>query len=361
MAHAVELSKKEIEYIIWAMSPSKKEDSTVVGAVKKLMDALKFGDKVRIIRGELESLEGKKTSLLEEIKTLEAIPELKVKISRLKSELTKLREGKKSSDQIKRKLYSYIKMLESEKTHLLAENEALKAILLRLYAEKRYQQIVELYQRLSGSHQLRVKRLVAKAYCELFKIPALYYLTHWTNLKSIFERGLLCWSFMKSENIPHASIADPDIQDRRSRRSIGGRPAHDYVPLFFSTKTPMLSKIKYEGKFHQREIVYISINSEILGEEGVHFSDGNIIATATKVFDNIDDLRKLPWKTIRAPYWSGDEESRIKGAEVLIPERIDPCWFQKIVVYNQAIADHFKNNLPKSSIPIEVNSTEFYF
>lgn len=216
-----------------------------------------------------------------------------------------------------------------------------------------------------------LRKSLAKALCEHFKIQSLYYITPWENLQSILKNGLLCYNLVKHGNINYESFADARIQESRSKIRIGERTANDYVPLFFSRKTPMLYRVQKEYENAGRsinEIIYICIKSEILGEEGVWFSDGNIASLKTKIFCDLDDLRKLDWEKIRASYWytttpssySTDEARRIKGAEVLVPERVDPCYFEKIVVYDQNMKSFLRTKFPDLQIPIEVDR-EYYF
>lgn len=210
---------------------------------------------------------------------------------------------------------------------------------------------------------MKLRKALAKAYCELFEISALYYITPWENLETILEKGLLCRTRVDFQNISHIDFADKQIQKRRSAVPVGGKYAHDYVPLFFHQKPPMLYRLQkeYEKKSHPREIVYVCINNEILGEEGVYFTDRNLATTEHRVFDSIEDLAKLRWRIIKSPTWKNSLERNIKGAEVLVPERVDPCWFQKIIVYDEIMKNRLKTKFPRLLIPTEVNRHEFYF
>jgi len=183
---------------------------------------------------------------------------------------------------------------------------------------------------------LRFRMQVVEAYCELFGISYLYYMTPLENLESILQNGLLCLNLIKSSNINHVSMSIKSIQEVRSRRVINGKSANDFVPLFFSPKTPMLSKIKHENLYCQEKILYICIDREILAEEGVCFSDGNVANYNTKIYCDLNDLRKLNWKIIRDTSWKRknpfeeQEAKRIKGAEVLVPKRVVPTDFERL-------------------------------
>ena len=120
VSYTVELSKREIEYMIWALR-MRSENSVIGGAVGKLLDALKLGDTVRIIsaerireleeglmqavarkaelEGKIRALESEKASLLAEIEALKAIPALEAKASALESGVTKLKEEKKTLEE----------------------------------------------------------------------------------------------------------------------------------------------------------------------------------------------------------------------------------------------------------------------
>ncbi|MEM2936871.1 MAG: hypothetical protein QW231_06830 [Candidatus Bathyarchaeia archaeon] len=88
MSYTIELSKREIEYVIWALH-MRSENPVIGGAVGKLLDALKLGDTVRIVSAErireleekIRALESEKAGLLAEIKALKAIPALEAKAS----------------------------------------------------------------------------------------------------------------------------------------------------------------------------------------------------------------------------------------------------------------------------------------
>jgi hypothetical protein len=162
------------------------------------------------------------------------------------------------------------------------------------------------------------------------------------------------------------SYSYENIQERRGRDiSIGNRPANDYVPLFFSEKAPALKAMELNERSRGKAIVYICIKGEIIGEEGVYFSDRNVAILSTPVnkYNRCEDLRKLDWKTIRAPYENYDAYAiQVKNAEVLVPSRIDPSWFRKLVVPDEQAASYLTALMRRFnfSIPIEVNESFYY-
>ena len=73
-----------------------------------------------------------------------------------------------------------------------------------------------------------------------------YHFTHLDNLESILKNGLICTNSKIKLGIEHYNIANKSIQERRSRMEIICEDnikygyVHDYVPFYFSTRTPML-------------------------------------------------------------------------------------------------------------------------
>lgn len=241
--------------------------------------------------------------------------------------------------EIQAKQLEKIGELDAEINRLLAENTEQRARLSKLYG------------------------LISKAYFERFEISALFYIMNQSNLASVLEKGILCKARVSGEMIPYESFADEKIQERRSLTQVGNSYAHNYVPLYFHVKPPMLYRLQkeYQKKSNQNEIIYVCIHKEILTEEGVFFTDRNLAAGNCKLYDRIEDLDQLQWGIIKSESWSNEEQSHIKGAEVLVPNRIDPGWFVKIVVYDEKMKSKLKASLPRTTIPIEVNPHEFYF
>jgi len=80
------------------------------------------------------------------------------------------------------------------------------------------------------------------------KNKLLYHITDYRNLASILKNGALsAHSQVASKNVSYADIAHSSIQERRSITRVKEFPygmLHDYVPLYFATKSPMLYAIK---------------------------------------------------------------------------------------------------------------------
>jgi hypothetical protein len=195
---------------------------------------------------------------------------------------------------------------------------------------------------------------------EKFGISTLYHVTPIDNIPSIFRYGLLSRNKIREKKLVHTSCSNIEILCNRASIPVGDHFANDYVPLFFSEKTSTIAAMEYNENHRGKALVYVCIKGEILGDEGVYFSDGNVAAIETRKYHNLEDLEKLSWATIRAPYDKDDNEAeRVKSAEVLVPNRIHPYWFQKLVVPDQEAKSELENLVPRF-ISIEIKP-EFYF
>jgi hypothetical protein len=76
----------------------------------------------------------------------------------------------------------------------------------------------------------------------------LFHITHEKNIPGVLARGLCSKNEARRLNLKYHSIADETIQDRRSTKAVPVGPGgtlHDYVPLFFAARPPMLYAVKY--------------------------------------------------------------------------------------------------------------------
>jgi hypothetical protein len=74
---------------------------------------------------------------------------------------------------------------------------------------------------------------------------------------SILRYGLLSYNEVQRRGSTHVTVAEAAVQ--RLRRAVtlrvgaARRPLHDFVPLYFATRTPML----YRRRSEQADIVYV--------------------------------------------------------------------------------------------------------
>lgn len=238
-------------------------------------------------------------------------------------------------------------------------------------------------------------------------VGRIYHMVHFDNLMSIFRRqAILSKEKIIKEKTHYNSIAYNTVQNLRDRvlvfDSTKGifRSVHSYVPFYFALLTPMLY-VQYQ-KGIQNQIVILEVERIILKEPGILFTDGNAsnqqlsinsqeivrIMPATSKYDacrrryypngphgsnpNCTNfygdpifLDRLNWDIINGRYFTGSERTRIKHAEVLVPDSVSIKWISGIAVNSQAMVIAVNNlsarcNL-SSRIPLATYKPEMFF
>jgi hypothetical protein len=155
-------------------------------------------------------------------------------------------------------------------------------------------------------------------------LKELHYITAMKNVNSILQLGIL--SHRNAKGIEHESIAMQEVQDKRAKvRVPGGKPLHTYANLYICARNPMLFYL------HSRvsNLCVLRISSEVLDLPGVIVTDGNAASKYTSFRPSASGLSCVDRNMVFAEYWTHDntiehwEHSRIKCAEVLIPDRVD--------------------------------------
>lgn len=171
-----------------------------------------------------------------------------------------------------------------------------------------------------------------------YGIDFLYHFTHVDNMPSIREHGLLSHNAAQQAGAVSVDISDPDVQELRGDKSAFDRPLHDYVPLYFNPKNPML----YRRRNIQNDLVILLFDRALLVQDGVIFTDGNAANRPTNFFNDISRLADLDWACIRAEYWNDHPDgTRIRCAEVLVPDAIPFSAIQRIRVQNAGTRTRF--------------------
>jgi len=100
-----------------------------------------------------------------------------------------------------------------------------------------------------------------------FKYRSVYHFTHIENLPSILEHGLLSTNEMDRRGLSHNVIAYSGIQDRRADMDVtcgmGGK-VHDYVPLYFCIRSPMLLAVVNNKIADEQCIIYLEFPISIM-------------------------------------------------------------------------------------------------
>jgi hypothetical protein len=176
---------------------------------------------------------------------------------------------------------------------------------------------------------------------QLTNIPfgGLFYTAHIQNIKSILDLGILSHNLAHSLGLVSEDISNQQVNERRNRTvsTLGGN-IHDFAPLYFNPRNPMLYVLCKQ--LIKENLVLIRVNPHILLEKNVCFSDGNAAVSSTQFYNNLDDFNKLNWDVIKNEYWTNyPDGKRIKCSEVLVKSKIPIFYITDIFVYNQNALD----------------------
>lgn len=173
-----------------------------------------------------------------------------------------------------------------------------------------------------------------------------YHFTLLDNLPSIIEHGLLSTNRKNTQHIVHANVAEQGIQDRRQTMSVPcvpGRSVHDYVPFYFSKRTPMLLSIINKKNVDQHLIIYLAVPVTLIEQRaGVVFSDAAANTDIPPNFydaSNSQQLTTLNWEAIDSKIWGWPDEQlrHQKMAELLVPDSIGINEISHLIVWNEEI------------------------
>ena len=185
-------------------------------------------------------------------------------------------------------------------------------------------------------HNKRNQKKQIKDLFASYKTNSLWHLTHFSNIESILNLGIL--SHKCAINHRKYDISEHSVQNRRAKINdpIYNNCLHSYVPLFLRNSTPMLSS----RRDLINELVFIEVDVLCVMQDGYLITDGNAASRDTKFYSSIDSLEKLPWTVLDADYWKDHlDGKRKRSAEVLVPKRVNPQYFKAFHCFGTAVHD----------------------
>lgn len=184
-------------------------------------------------------------------------------------------------------------------------------------------------------------------------VSSLWHMTHISNLHSIIETGILNHSDAHQHTFAK-DISNRSVNDRRERiEPLFRRRIHDYAPLYINVRNPML----YVKKDIREDLCLLEISLSVLDQHPYIYTDGNAAANATRFFNQVDDVEKLPWDVLNANYWNDKPDGKRKRcAEVLIYNKIESKFIKKIHCHSAIAANH----LARSNINVTVSKQLFF-
>jgi hypothetical protein len=181
-----------------------------------------------------------------------------------------------------------------------------------------------------------------------------YYIAPIGNLRSIASHGLLSHVRVEALGIERHDISDPSVQRWRDRPDgIYRRPIHDYVPLYFNPRNPML----YKRRDQQHELVILEISVAAASCSEHLFTDGNAAAAKTKFGRTIETVRAAEQALFARNWTDCPDGKRQRCAEMLVVDRVP------VECFVRAIAIHAIAEAQASSVlpcPVTIDSSFFF-
>ncbi len=171
-------------------------------------------------------------------------------------------------------------------------------------------------------------------------------------------------------------IGNEEIINERDIRQVKcypGTVVNDYVPFYFSVRTPMLYNIVTGmgvPKRDQKEIVYICCQLTDLSTNKHQwcFTDGNAAKKISKFYNDLNQLDRVDWRSISTTDFKTDnadgDEDRIrkKHAEFLVKDKVPVSKIHGIAVLNNSVKTEVEKIIVKCNLAIEVKvKSNFYF
>lgn len=198
---------------------------------------------------------------------------------------------------------------------------------------------------------------------ERFQLGPASHMLHIDNLDSVLRDGAL-YSKNKMSSRTYVSIANSGVQARRAAKLVpqSGRLLHDYVPLYFGNRTPMVADLQEQNE----SIIFFRFSLEVLTLSGVVFTDGNAASSNTQFFEfsSLDSLKALDVGAIQTVQYANDPVRRHrKQAEILIPDSLDISHIYDIVCFSNSARESILSNLVARDRKwtVSVNPGSWYF
>ncbi len=204
---------------------------------------------------------------------------------------------------------------------------------------------------------------------EYIKKP-IYRMVHIDNVEYVLKNGM-CTRDHKLADPHYINIGDRELISQRvdfAVRSVPpGGTLGDYVPFYFAGHSPMLLNIStgWRGitKRPQQDIVFIVSSIRRILEHCPEwcFTDGHAKHNISSFYNNVDDLDKLDWDTIKLRHWGGGrtyneiDRQRKKASEFLVKNYVPVKCIWKIYVFNEASRVQIQALVDNLDLEIPVN------
>ena len=191
-------------------------------------------------------------------------------------------------------------------------------------------------------------------------VTELHYITSISNVISILQHGIL--SNTLAAELPHDSVAMPEIQEIRANKQIpGARRLHEYANLYFDAHNAMLSK----RRRYNSTICVLQVDSGALDLAGVIVTDRNAASSWVSFMTVQEGLAAIDRDRLFARSWKHPDDmydemnhKSEKCAEILVPDRVEARFVLGAYVANQTALTVFQ--ALGTGLPVRIRGDMFF-
>jgi hypothetical protein len=201
----------------------------------------------------------------------------------------------------------------------------------------------------------------------------IFRITHVDNVPWIMEHGLTCRS-SSSFDPRYRNIGHPELIEKRTTRNVPippGGTLSDYVPFYFTSRSPMLLNVKTGRNVPAvsvREIAILVASLPDLAARGVRFvfTDRHAYLVAARFYDQLSDLDRVDWEILRQSDFQYDENDPGKmdryQAEALVHHHVPAEALGGIIAYDEEVRTRLQSLVEQAghATPV-VARPEYYF
>lgn len=210
---------------------------------------------------------------------------------------------------------------------------------------------------------------------DLYRNRSVYHFTHIENLPDIVDHGLLSTNEKTRLGIAHNAIAYNDIQCNRATMPVTCGAAgvvHDYVPLYFCIRSPMLNAVVTNKIADEQFIIYLEFPITIAERFECVFSDASANThNPPNFYNDLQDMNRINWDAVDTWRWARRHDipgqtpiMQAKMAELLIHRVLPTSEVCRIIVWNNSIRDMVREIFEAARVAcptIALGDRNFYF
>lgn len=194
----------------------------------------------------------------------------------------------------------------------------------------------------------------------------IFRIVHRNNLPWILKNGLHCRN-SKAFDPNYINIGNVELIGRRNSHPVPCPPGgtlSDYVPFYFTPRSPMLYNIKTGWgdipKRQNEEIVILVSSLNILEKRAIKFTftDRHAYLRAARFFSNLSDLSEVDWSILQGSDFKRDPEDPGKferyQAEALVYKALPCDGLRGIACYDDETTDALRRLVEGRGLDIRV-------